>query len=117
MWLSTPRAGNISNGIPPATQSDPETICGELRWQLQQRTLKGPSEHLIPNELLTRQVRVVVVGCGGTGSAIAGGLPYLHQAMLAHGHPGGLHVTLGRRGPHLGNELRAATLQSVRSWA
>jgi PRTRC genetic system ThiF family protein len=53
-----------------------------------------PSEHLIPNELLTRQVRVVVVGCGGTGSAIAGGLPYLHQAMLAHGHPGGLHVTL-----------------------
>lgn len=57
-------------------------------------TLKGPSEHLLPNELLTRQVRVVVVGCGGTGSAIAGGLPYLHQAMLAHGHPAGLHVTL-----------------------
>lgn len=53
-----------------------------------------PSEHLIPNDLLTRTVRVVVVGCGGTGSAIAGGLPYLHQAMLAHGHPGGLHVTM-----------------------
>ena len=37
---------------------------------------------------------MLVVGCGGTGSAIAAGLPYLHQAMLACGHPGGLHVTL-----------------------
>jgi PRTRC genetic system ThiF family protein len=35
-----------------------------------------------------------VVGCGGTGSAIATGLVYLHQAMLAYGHPDGLHVTL-----------------------
>ena len=37
---------------------------------------------------------MLVVGCGGTGSAIAAGLPYLHQAILACGHPGGLHVTL-----------------------
>jgi PRTRC genetic system ThiF family protein len=36
---------------------------------------------------------VLVVGCGGTGSSIIGGLPYLHQAMLVHGHPYGLHVT------------------------
>ena len=50
--------------------------------------------HKIHEELLRRQVRVLVVGCGGTGSAIAAGLPYLHQAMLACGHPGGLHVTL-----------------------
>ena len=50
--------------------------------------------HRIHEELLRRQVRVLVVGCGGTGSAIAAGLPYLHQAMLACGHPGGLHVTL-----------------------
>jgi len=50
--------------------------------------------HKIHAELLRRQVRVLVVGCGGTGSAIAAGLPYLHQAMLACGHPGGLHVTL-----------------------
>ena len=27
------------------------------------------------------------------GSAIASGLPYLHQALLAFGHPGGLNVT------------------------
>ena len=50
--------------------------------------------HTIHNELLRRRVRVLVVGCGGTGSAIAAGLPYVHQAMLASGHPGGLHVTL-----------------------
>jgi len=49
--------------------------------------------HLHP-ELLKHRVRVLVVGCGGNGSAIAGGLPYLHQALLAYGHPEGLHVTL-----------------------
>lgn len=50
--------------------------------------------HTIHSELLSRRVRVLVVGCGGTGSAIAAGLPHLHHAMLAAGHPGGLHVTL-----------------------
>jgi PRTRC genetic system ThiF family protein len=50
--------------------------------------------HTIHSELLRRRVRVLVVGCGGTGGAIAAGLPYLHQAMLAAGHPGGLQVTL-----------------------
>jgi len=35
------------------------------------------------SSLLRRPFRIVVVGCGGTGSAIAGGLPYLHQYMLA----------------------------------
>ena len=35
-----------------------------------------------------------MVGCGGNGSAVAAGLPYLHQAMLVAGHPGGLRVTL-----------------------
>jgi PRTRC genetic system ThiF family protein len=51
-------------------------------------------EHQIPAALLDKQVQVTVVGCGGTGSAIAAGLPHLHQAMLAWGHPYGLHVTL-----------------------
>jgi PRTRC genetic system ThiF family protein len=51
-------------------------------------------EHHIPEALLQKQVRITVVGCGGTGSAIAAGLPYLHQAMLAWGHPHGLDVTL-----------------------
>ena len=49
--------------------------------------------HRLHADLLRRAVRVLVVGCGGTGSAVLGGLPYLHQAMLALGHPGGLEVT------------------------
>ena len=50
--------------------------------------------HRIHPELLERQVRVLVVGCGGTGSAVVAGLPYLHRSLTAHGHPGGLHVTV-----------------------
>lgn len=50
--------------------------------------------HELSQELLSRPVRVVVVGCGGSGSAISGGLPYLHQSMTVSGHPGGLAVTL-----------------------
>lgn len=50
--------------------------------------------HSLHEELLRRQVRVLVVGCGGTGSAILGGLPYLHQALVAWGHPGGFEVTV-----------------------
>ncbi|MGH9432910.1 MAG: PRTRC system ThiF family protein [Terriglobia bacterium] len=50
--------------------------------------------HRVHEELLRREVRILVVGCGGTGSAILGGLPYLYQALLAWGHPGGLQVTV-----------------------
>jgi PRTRC genetic system ThiF family protein len=50
--------------------------------------------HRIHPELLERQVRVLVVGCGGTGSTVVAGLPYLHEALMARGHPGGLHVTV-----------------------
>jgi PRTRC genetic system ThiF family protein len=50
--------------------------------------------HHIHPELLQRQVRVLVVGCGGTGSAVVAGLPYLHQSLVARGHPGGLQVTV-----------------------
>jgi PRTRC genetic system ThiF family protein len=52
------------------------------------------AEHRISEALLGKRVRVTVVGCGGTGSAVTAGLPYLHQAMLAWGHPHGLDVTL-----------------------
>jgi len=55
---------------------------------------KHENEHRIPSSLLQKKVRIAVVGCGGTGSAIAAGLPHLHQAMLASGHPHGLDVTL-----------------------
>jgi molybdopterin/thiamine biosynthesis adenylyltransferase len=50
--------------------------------------------HRIHPELLERQVCMLVVGCGGTGSAIVAGLPYLHQSLVARGHPGGLDVTV-----------------------
>ena len=50
--------------------------------------------HTLNPEYLRRAVRVLVIGCGGSGSAIATGLPYLHQAMLVAGHPDGLHVTI-----------------------
>jgi len=50
--------------------------------------------HDIHPELLKHKVRVLVVGCGGNRSAVAAGLPYLHQTLLACGHPEGLHVTL-----------------------
>jgi PRTRC genetic system ThiF family protein len=52
-------------------------------------------EHPLPSGLLGRRpVRLLVVGAGGTGSAIVMGLPYLHQAMRAWGYPYGLEVTL-----------------------
>jgi PRTRC genetic system ThiF family protein len=51
-------------------------------------------EHTLPPDLLRRQaVRVLIVGAGGTGSAIAMGLPYLDQAMRVWGHAG-LHVVM-----------------------
>jgi PRTRC genetic system ThiF family protein len=50
--------------------------------------------HQLQAALLRKPVRVLVVGCGGNGSAIAAGLPYLHQAMLVSGHPYGLEVTI-----------------------
>jgi PRTRC genetic system ThiF family protein len=50
--------------------------------------------HTPDPQLLERPIRILVVGCGGNGSAIVSGLPYLHQALLAFGHPGGLVVTL-----------------------
>ena len=50
--------------------------------------------HMVSPGLLRRPVRLLLIGCGGSGSAIASGLPYLHQAMLLAGHPGGLQVTV-----------------------
>lgn len=52
-------------------------------------------EHILPNEMVrNRSIRVLVIGAGGTGSAIVLGLPYLDQAMRAWGHRYGLEVTL-----------------------
>lgn len=42
--------------------------------------------------MLHNPVSIVVVECGGTGSAVLSGLPYLHHALLAAGHPAGIQV-------------------------
>jgi PRTRC genetic system ThiF family protein len=52
-------------------------------------------EHVLPAYLVrNRAVRVLVIGAGGTGSAIVMGLPYLDQAMRVWGHRYGLAVAL-----------------------
>ena len=49
--------------------------------------------HQLYQGLSQRKIRLLIIGCGGNGSAIAGGLPYLDQALRAWGHQG-LDVTL-----------------------
>lgn len=51
--------------------------------------------HVIPARFFrsSRAINITVVGCGGSGSATASGLPYLHQALRAQGRAG-LQVTL-----------------------
>ena len=52
-------------------------------------------EHILPHDLLRhRSVRVLIIGAGGTGSAIVLGLPYLDQAIQAWGHRYRLEVAL-----------------------
>jgi PRTRC genetic system ThiF family protein len=50
--------------------------------------------HRIPSNLLSRQVKVLLVGAGGTGSRILEKLVCLHRALMAKDHPGGLHVVV-----------------------
>ncbi len=47
--------------------------------------------HRIHPELLERQVRVLVVGCGGTGSAVVNGLPYAREREGSSGVISRLH--------------------------
>ena len=52
-------------------------------------------EHILPPDLLNNHaLRALVIGAGGTGSAIVMGLPYLEQAMRAWGHRYGLDVAM-----------------------
>jgi len=52
-------------------------------------------EHTIPPDLIRqRAVRILVIGAGGTGSAIVMGLPYLDQAIRVWGHRYGLEVVM-----------------------
>ena len=52
------------------------------------------SMHRLPARLLTKQVRVLLVGAGGTGSRILEKLVCIHTALIAKGHPDGLMVTV-----------------------
>jgi PRTRC genetic system ThiF family protein len=48
--------------------------------------------HRLPARLLSHQVKVLLVGAGGTGSRILEKLVCLHRALIAKGHPHGLSV-------------------------
>jgi sulfur-carrier protein adenylyltransferase/sulfurtransferase len=54
--------------------------------------MRKPLTHRIKYWMLRNRVTIVVVGCGGTGAALISGLPYLHHALLATGHPSGIKV-------------------------
>lgn len=56
--------------------------------------MNGPILHGTPREMLTRPWKVVVVGAGGTGSALLPSLARLHHAMVELGHPGGIDCTV-----------------------
>ena len=45
-------------------------------------------KHTRDEEVFRRQVRVALIGAGGTGSMVLSGLVRLHSAMVALGHPG-----------------------------
>ncbi len=55
--------------------------------------MRKSSAHLLKPSMLRSRIHVVVVGCGGTGSDVLSGLPYLHHALLAAGHLFGLSVS------------------------
>lgn len=54
--------------------------------------MKQPAIHLLDSRLRDRQIVVHLAGAGGTGSQVLTGLARLHLALLALGHPDGLHV-------------------------
>lgn len=51
---------------------------------------KPLTAHRIKHWMVRDRITIVVVGCGGTGAALMSGLPYLHHALLAAGHPSGI---------------------------
>jgi sulfur-carrier protein adenylyltransferase/sulfurtransferase len=50
--------------------------------------------HMLPASMHQRAWRVLVVGAGGTGSAVLPNLARLHHAMIELGHPGGIDCTV-----------------------
>lgn len=41
-----------------------------------------------------RDLRILLIGSGGNGSAVLFGLPYLHHALVAWGKTEGLSITV-----------------------
>jgi PRTRC genetic system ThiF family protein len=56
--------------------------------------MSGALQHRLPAKLLAKQVNILLVGAGGTGSRILEKLVCLHRALIAKGHPQGLMVTI-----------------------
>ncbi|WP_434667759.1 PRTRC system ThiF family protein [Paraburkholderia sp. A3BS-1L] len=56
--------------------------------------MNGPTLHTTPSHMLNGPWKVVVVGAGGTGSALLPSLARLHHAMIELGHPGGIECTV-----------------------
>ncbi|OLL27198.1 thiamine biosynthesis protein ThiF [Burkholderia sp. SRS-W-2-2016] len=50
--------------------------------------------HEIAAHMAQRPWRVIVIGAGGTGSAVLPALARLHHAMIELGHPGGIECTV-----------------------
>ena len=48
---------------------------------------------LMPSSMRNDRISVALIGLGGNGGQMLTGLAKLHQAMIALGHPAGLHVT------------------------
>lgn len=51
-------------------------------------------KHFLHSQLATREIRVLQVGAGGTGSRMLEHLLCLHRALLALGHPRGIDLML-----------------------
>jgi len=51
-------------------------------------------QHCISKHLLSRTVRVALIGAGGTGSQVITALAQMHYALCKLGHPGGFDVTV-----------------------
>ena len=68
--------------------------------------------HHIHSELLQHQVRVLVVGCGGTGSAVVAGLPYLSRSYT--GDDLRAHIVIGCVDTRA---ARAAIRDAVSNWS
>jgi sulfur-carrier protein adenylyltransferase/sulfurtransferase len=56
--------------------------------------MSEPILHATPAHMLAGPWKVVVVGAGGTGSALLSSLARLHHAMIELGHPGGIACTV-----------------------